>query len=250
MSETITKAIEALKIAETYIPTIEYEDYKALCEALSALTALQEKPATVVPGHWSVTNPGKADHYRGEAMAARRALGFAEDSQEVSPADITERISALQPSPAREDETPADQSDAAAARATVRRLVDEREQLALAICGGEDAPGYANAQTVEALVEHGADIDRATAAEAERDELRAAIFGPLRYQPDLTNRAFVEMVQATEAGRLGAVSRATAAEARVAVLEGHLKTALRIADRNEAGVELDAARAALGRAET
>lgn len=33
----------------------------------------------------------------------------------------------------------------------VERLRAERERLALAICGGEDAPGYANAQTVETL---------------------------------------------------------------------------------------------------
>lgn len=63
-----------------------------------------------------------------------------------------------------------------------QRLTDEREQLALAICGGEDAPGYANAHTVEALVEiarqqqrdHRADIDRATAAEARVTELEGA----------------------------------------------------------------------------
>lgn len=36
-------------------------------------------------------------------------------------------------------------------RAEIERLTRERERLALAICGGEDAPGYANAQTVETL---------------------------------------------------------------------------------------------------
>jgi hypothetical protein len=39
----------------------------------------------------------------------------------------------------------------AAIEAERDRLINEREQLALAICGGEDAPGYANAQTVETL---------------------------------------------------------------------------------------------------
>ena len=33
----------------------------------------------------------------------------------------------------------------------IEQLERERERLALAICGGEDAPGYANAQTVEDL---------------------------------------------------------------------------------------------------
>lgn len=36
-------------------------------------------------------------------------------------------------------------------RDRIEQLERERERLALAICGGEDAPGYANAQTVEAL---------------------------------------------------------------------------------------------------
>ena len=56
-------------------------------------------------------------------------------------------------------------------------LAAERERLALAICGGEDAPGYANAQTVETLERvakqnqqsHGATINSLLAAEAERD---------------------------------------------------------------------------------
>ena len=60
----------------------------------------------------------------------------------------------------------------------VEQLTAERERLALAICGGEDAPGYANAQTVETLEHvakqnqqsHGATINSLLAAEAERDE--------------------------------------------------------------------------------
>ena len=62
-------------------------------------------------------------------------------------------------------------------------LAAERERLALAICGGEDAPGYANAQTVEALEyalkqnrqSHWATINSLLAAEAERDRLRIAL---------------------------------------------------------------------------
>jgi hypothetical protein len=60
------------------------------------------------------------------------------------------------------------------------RCMDERERLALAICGGEDAPGYANAQTVDALEKvawqnaesYIADIGRLQAAEAEIARLR------------------------------------------------------------------------------
>lgn len=36
-------------------------------------------------------------------------------------------------------------------KARCETLTKERERLALAICGGEDAPGYANAQPVETL---------------------------------------------------------------------------------------------------
>lgn len=60
----------------------------------------------------------------------------------------------------------------------VERLLAERERLALAICGGEDAPGYANAQTVETLERvareshsiHMQTLDEATAL---RDQLAA-----------------------------------------------------------------------------
>lgn len=59
----------------------------------------------------------------------------------------------------------------------------ERERLALAICGGEDAPGYANAQTVETLehvakqnqLSHGATINSLLAAEAKNARLREAL---------------------------------------------------------------------------
>ena len=59
----------------------------------------------------------------------------------------------------------------------------ENARLALAICGGEDAPGYANAQTVGTLEHvakqnrqsHGATINSLLAAEAERDRYRKAL---------------------------------------------------------------------------
>ena len=65
----------------------------------------------------------------------------------------------------------------------IEALTAERERLALAICGGEDAPGYANAQTVETLEHvakqnqqsHGATINSLLAAEAERDRLREVL---------------------------------------------------------------------------
>lgn len=64
------------------------------------------------------------------------------------------------------------------ADAIVAALEAERERLALAICGGEDAPGYANAQTVETLeqvardnqLSHLRDIDHISALEAKLAE--------------------------------------------------------------------------------
>ena len=60
----------------------------------------------------------------------------------------------------------------------IEQLTAERDRLALAICGGEDAPGYAHAQTVEALEyalkqnrqSHWATINSLLAAQAERDQ--------------------------------------------------------------------------------
>ena len=59
----------------------------------------------------------------------------------------------------------------------------ERERLALAICGGEDAPGYAGTQTVEALESvamqnrnmHASTVNSLLRAETERDALRAEV---------------------------------------------------------------------------
>jgi hypothetical protein len=47
----------------------------------------------------------------------------------------------------------------------MQELREERGRLALAICGGEDAPGYANAQTVETLEKVARDNANATMAQ-------------------------------------------------------------------------------------
>lgn len=99
--------------------------------------------------------------------------------------------------------------------ATIARLTGERERLALAICGGEDVPGYANAQPVEAL------------EKVARDNAAAAM-----WQIDRTLKT-----EAT-AARL----RAELDEAR-----GALLPVLAIAERNERGVETDRARAILAK---
>ena len=94
------------------------------------------------------------------------------------------------------------------------RCMDEREQLALAICGGEDAPGYANAQTADALekvarqdaASHIAAIGRLQAAEAVNARLREA-FG-------LLDKA------AGEVARMGAVTGPQWTRLTVALLKG------------------------------
>ena len=61
---------------------------------------------------------------------------------------------------------------------TIINLQRERERLALAICGGEDAPGYANSQTVETLEllakenerDHSALVDRFIDVERQLSE--------------------------------------------------------------------------------
>jgi len=50
----------------------------------------------------------------------------------------------------------------------MQELREERERLALAICGGEDAPGYANAQTVETLEKVARDNANATMEQINR----------------------------------------------------------------------------------
>jgi hypothetical protein len=105
-----------------------------------------------------------------------------------------------------------------AAEARVRALEDEREQLALAICGGEDVPGYANAQTVETLVvfvegERGAWRQSYEAAEARVREMKT------RYGDKLAD------IKALRRRVLEEGHRANAAEARVRELESALRRA-------------------------
>lgn len=45
--------------------------------------------------HWAIVSPGLADQFRNEAEAARVALGFNIDSEEVAPVDLTEAIATL-----------------------------------------------------------------------------------------------------------------------------------------------------------
>lgn len=51
----------------------------------------EQQPRT----HWSHDNPGLADQYRAEALAARRSLGFEQDADDVAPADISAAIESL-----------------------------------------------------------------------------------------------------------------------------------------------------------
>ncbi|WP_379945103.1 hypothetical protein OZ656_06260 [Marinobacter sp. LM1] len=46
--------------------------------------------------HWAKSNPGRADQYRAEALAARDVLGLgSEDSEDVSPSDIRNAVNAM-----------------------------------------------------------------------------------------------------------------------------------------------------------
>ena len=90
----------------------------------------------------------------------------------------------------------------------------ERERLALAICGGEDAPGYANAQAVETLEKVARDnaaatmqqINRTLAVEAKLDAAVEAVIAlltvmdmgdkPIKLDPVLTWRQCDEKARA------------------------------------------------------
>ena len=87
-------------------------------------------------------------------------------------------------------EIPQDDPLYLAAADEIERLRKDREDLALAICGGEDAPGYANAQTVEALVSivrenYRDQRDRAEAAEAKLATAREALSEVITWADDL-----------------------------------------------------------------
>jgi hypothetical protein len=79
-------------------------------------------------------------------------------------------------------------------RDAINEIYSERERLALAICGGEDAPGYANAQTVEALEKVARDNANATmehinrTLEAEAKLAKVSVF--LRFLDENYRHAF------------------------------------------------------------
>lgn len=58
-------------------------------------SALSEQQQQQPSNHWSHDNPGLADQYRAEALAARRSLGFEQDADDVAPADIAAAIESL-----------------------------------------------------------------------------------------------------------------------------------------------------------
>jgi len=62
----------------------------------------------------------------------------------------------------------------------------------------------------------GASADLVKTLEAERDELRAAIFGSADYRRKLRNGNFREMAEVLHAAQKGGLARAEAAETRVA----------------------------------
>jgi len=64
------------------------------------------------------------------------------------------------------------------------------------------------------------------ALRAERDDLRAAIFGSRDYWPDLRNGNFIEMAATLHAARKGALARAEAAEAELAATQAKLADAV------------------------
>lgn len=64
------------------------------------------------------------------------------------------------------------------------------------------------------------------ALRAERDDLRAAIFGSRDYWPDLRNGNFIEMAATLHAARKGALARAEAAEAELAATQAKLARAV------------------------
>ena len=110
--------------------------------------------------------------------------------------------------------------------AEIERLRDERERLALAICGGEDAPGYANAQTVETLEKVARDNANATMEQIDRIKSQAAEIETLRGEvARLRNAAAVVVVIHREARDFGAF-RSTKFTTSLSLAVSDLKEAL------------------------
>lgn len=72
------------------------------------------------------------------------------------------------------------------------------------------------------------------AAEAERDELRAAIFGGPNYSPRLQNGNFVEMVTSLHAAQQGGLARAEKAEAELAAAQARVRELEALWDKQDA----------------
>jgi hypothetical protein len=112
---------------------------------------------------WHAHNPAATPTHADLKKGAAYAVGFADGHKQA------DRIEALT------EQLEAARADAKEAEDYAEELEKARERLALAICGGEDAPGYANAQTVETLERVARDnasatmeqINRTLAAEAK-----------------------------------------------------------------------------------
>ncbi len=68
---------------------VHYKDYTALQQKLDAANAELARYSMCA---------GQADQFAAEAKAVRKALGFTEDSDDVSPVDLLEKISGLKES--------------------------------------------------------------------------------------------------------------------------------------------------------
>ena len=85
-------------------------EHTAYLEGMNAHLRAELKAARAQGGeHWAKSNPGRADQYRAEALAARDVLGLgSEDSEDVSPSDIRNVVNAMrlpvyaQPQPAQQ----------------------------------------------------------------------------------------------------------------------------------------------------
>lgn len=114
-------------------------------------------------------HPAKSRSLRAQKKWPRSALARGPlGAKGMDAMDIVERLRAISSAMGSFGSIEREAADA------IERLRREREELALAICGGEDAPGYANAQTVETLVKIVEDSRRIDRARAEAAEAKLA----------------------------------------------------------------------------
>jgi hypothetical protein len=99
LAEFTVPELEAVVKASAHLQSAKVEHVYR--RAWDAALSQQAEPAPAQ--HWSATNPGLADQYRAEALAAREALGFAADADDVSPSDIVRAIRPLEPAPAKDE---------------------------------------------------------------------------------------------------------------------------------------------------